>query len=86
MFVKAEIDGFLLRGVSVLPRVVLRENSTVHVLKEGKLFARKVRVAWSTREVVVVDEGLEEGDLVCLTAVDAFVEGMGVLVMEGGGE
>ena len=51
----------------------------------GSAHERKVRVAWSTREVVVIDEGLKTGDRVCLTAVDAFVEGMEVIVTGGAG-
>lgn len=87
MFVTAQIVGRELRAVAVLPRGVLREGVTVHVFREGKLWARKVQVAWSTREVVVINDGLKAGDKVCLTPVDAFVEGMKVLgEKEAGGE
>ena len=83
MFVTAEISGRSLKNVAVLPRNVLRDESTVHVLADGKLHERKVRVAWSTREVIVIEEGLQMGEQVCLTAVDAFVEGMEVILTEG---
>ena len=83
MFVTAEISGRFLKNVAVLPRSVLRERSTVHMLVNGKLHERKVRVVWSTREVAVIEEGLQAGEQVCLTAVDAFVEGMEVVPTEG---
>ena len=82
MFVTAEISGRLLKYVAVLPRNVLREESMVHVLADDKLHEQKVRVAWSTHEVVVIEEGLKAGDQICLTAVDAFVEGMEVIPTE----
>ena len=85
MFVKAEIDGREMKDVFVLPREVLRGADAVHIFKDGKLYARKVRMAWSTRKVVVVAEGLQAGEQVCLTPVDAFVEGMSVILMEGSG-
>jgi RND family efflux transporter MFP subunit len=86
MFVRAEIYGRELTDVAVLPRIVLRGGDRVYVLRDGALYTRRVQVAWSTREVVVVSGGLRDGDQVCLTAVDAFVEGMPVVVMEGFGD
>ena len=81
MFVTAKIEGRSLKNVTMLPRAALREGETVHVLDGNKLYARKVRVARSTREVVVIDEGLQAGDQICLTAVEAFTKGMEVIVM-----
>ena len=52
------------------------------MLANGKLHERKVRVVWSTREVAVIEEGLRAGEQVCLTAVDAFVDGMEVISTE----
>jgi len=86
MFLRAEIDGRELKRVAVLPRDVLRDGDSVHVFVEGKLTSRKVEVTWSTREVLVIAKGLSAGDAVCLTPVDAFVEGMSVRLEEGGGE
>ena len=56
----------------------------MYVLVNDKLHERKVRVVWSTREVAVIEEGIAAGEQVCLTAVDAFVEGMEVVPTEGG--
>lgn len=83
MFVAAKIFGRSLKDVVVLPRNVLRGGATVHVLAKGKLSERNVKVAWSTREVVVIKEGLKAGEQVCLTAVDAFTDGMEVIPGEG---
>ena len=82
MFVRAEILGRPLKNVAVLPGSVLRERSTVHVLKNDKLHKRKVRIIWSNREVVVIEEGLKAGEQICLTMVDAFNDGMEVVLTE----
>jgi multidrug efflux pump subunit AcrA (membrane-fusion protein) len=83
MFMKAEIDGRELNNVAVLPRGALRGGDAVHVYENGQLTARQVTVAWSTREVVVISSGLRAGEQVCLTRVDAFLEGMTVTVKKG---
>lgn len=85
-FVTAKIKGREMRGVVVLPRSALRGKAAVHVEQDGKLYARKVQVAWTTREVVVIERGLKVGERVCLTPVDAFVEGMVVIVTEEAGD
>jgi len=85
-FVTAKIKGREMRGVVVLPRSALRGKAAVHVEQDGKLYTRKVQVAWTTREVVVIERGLKVGERVCLTPVDAFVEGMVVIVTEEAGD
>ncbi|MBC8324871.1 MAG: efflux RND transporter periplasmic adaptor subunit [Verrucomicrobia subdivision 3 bacterium] len=77
-FVRARIDGRAMEGVVVLPRAALREGSGVYVLRNGKLFSQPVTLAWSDRARVVIDSGLKEGERVCLSPLDSFVEGMEV--------
>lgn len=86
MFLQAEIEGREMNGVAVLPRDVLRGGNLVHVYIRGKLRARAVEVAWTTRDVAVISSGLAAGDAVCLTPVDAFVDGMSVTAEEAGDE
>ncbi|MBR90388.1 MAG: hypothetical protein CMO66_03835 [Verrucomicrobiales bacterium] len=80
LFVSAEIDGELIEDVVVLPRIVLREGGGVHVFKKGKLHAREVEVILTTHDHVVIKGGLDEGEDVCLTPVEAFVDGMTVVL------
>ena len=74
----ARIEGRVLEGVVVLPRVAFREGGVVYVVREGKLFSQAVKVAWSDRPRVVIGSGLNEGDRICLSPLDSFVEGMEV--------
>jgi RND family efflux transporter MFP subunit len=77
-FVMARIEGRILEGVVVLPRVAFREGGVVYVQRAGKLISQAVKVAWSDRTRVVIGSGLKGGERVCLSPLDSFVEGMEV--------
>lgn len=77
-FVEAEITGKTVDDVFVIPRSLLRENSYVLLVdkSDGRdiLRRRPVSVVWETDDVAVIDEGLEDGDLLCLTQVPLALE------------
>ena len=64
--------------VFVIPRSLLRENSYVLLVdkSDGRdiLRRRPVSIAWETDDVAVISEGLEDGDLLCLTQVPLALE------------
>jgi RND family efflux transporter MFP subunit len=79
MFVHAEIEGRQVEGVAVLPRAALRSGSRIWVVDEqGRLRYRDVTVLRATATEVVVSEGLEDGELVVLSPLDATTDGMEV--------
>lgn len=79
MFVEAEILGNWLRGAIVLPRAAIRGTDQVYVVdQEGKLRFRTVDVLKSERERVIIQGGLEEGEMVCISPLETVVEGMRV--------
>lgn len=79
MFVEATIRGRTFRGVIPLPRAALRGENEVWVLDaENRLRRRKVGILRLEPERVLVDGGLEPGDVICTTAIDTPVEGMPV--------
>jgi len=70
LFVEAEIEGQLLPGVFVVPRSALREGNQVLVVDESsQLLRREVETIWGETEHVVVRNGIEEGEILCLTSV-----------------
>ena len=77
-FVEAEIIGKTVDDVFVIPRSLLRENSYVLLVdkSDGRdiLRRRPVSIAWETDDVAVISEGLEDGDLLCLTQVPLALE------------
>lgn len=86
MYVEAEILGRVAERAAVLPRAALRTEGD-HVLvidREDRLHIRPVEVLRTTRDRVVIGSGLEEGERVVVSALDAVVDGMQVRVVETG--
>jgi RND family efflux transporter MFP subunit len=84
MFVEAEIDGRIVEKVAVLPREALRQNAVVWVVDpEQRIRLRDVDVLRTTPAEVFVSNGLDEGELVCLSALEAVTEGMQVRLEDG---
>lgn len=83
MFVQATVKGRTFDGVVTLPRSALRPDSTVVVLdSENRISFRKVDVLRSDRTNALVRSGLAAGDRVCVSPLDAPVEGMAVRVAD----
>lgn len=79
MFVQAEIMGRSVKEVAVLPRSALRSSGQVLVIDgEDRLHFRDVKILRSGRESVIVSEGLATGDRVCISPLEAAVDGMKV--------
>jgi RND family efflux transporter MFP subunit len=78
-FLDAEIQGRMAAGVVVVPRAVLREGDRLLVVdEESRLRFREVEVLRLQDEDALIRAGLEEGELVCLSAIAAPVDGMAV--------
>jgi RND family efflux transporter MFP subunit len=83
MYVEAEIEGSTVEQVAVLPRAALRGEDLVYVVDpENRLRFRKVDVLRATREEVVIRSGLQEGEQVCLSPLEAVTDGMRVRLPE----
>jgi RND family efflux transporter MFP subunit len=79
LFVAAEILGQRVANVAVLPRSAMRSGNQVLVVDgEDRLRYRQVDVLRSGRDEVVVRAGLEAGERVCVSPLEAVVEGMKV--------
>ncbi|MCX2979256.1 efflux RND transporter periplasmic adaptor subunit [Halieaceae bacterium IMCC14734] len=80
-FVKANIQGKLMQNLVVLPRFVLRAGNNIWVIdKEMTLRNRKVQTLRTEGRDIYVSEGLQNGDLVCLTTISAALPGMKVRI------
>ncbi|MCG6948006.1 MAG: efflux RND transporter periplasmic adaptor subunit [Acidobacteria bacterium] len=77
-FADVRIFGRTLANVVSLPRYAVREDNRVWVFENGTLEIRNVEVLRADRERSLVSAGLEDGDLVVVTALDAVTDGMKV--------
>lgn len=81
VFVDARIGGRVLEQAVTLPRSALfRPDVVLIVSKEGRLERREVAVALTTRESVVIEEGLGDGERVIVSPLDVAIDGMFVRV------
>ena len=81
LFVKAEIHGAVFDNIVVLPRVALRADNQVYIIDAaGKLRFRKVDVLRIVKEEVFIRAGLAQGEMVCISPLDAAIDGMPVRI------
>ncbi len=77
MFVEVLFTGEVLTGVIEIPRTGLRENSSVWVMdNDRKLRVKHVEIARLEKQSALISEGLQNGDMVILTALPGGVDGM----------
>lgn len=81
-FVNANIEGRPMPGLVALPRYVLRAGDMVAVVDANNLVRnRKVTVLRAGGDFIYVSSGLNNGDLVILTALDSALTGAEVDVV-----
>ena len=81
MFVRAEIQGKRVRDMVRLPRSVLRREDTVYVVdRGGTLRFRTIEVFRRERDSVLIRSGIESDEQVCISPLEAAVDGMTVRV------
>ena len=77
-FVEVNIFGRTLNSVVALPRYAIREGNRVWIYEDGVLRVREVEVLRADRLQSLVASGLEGGDLVVVSSLDAVTDGMKV--------
>lgn len=83
LFVEAEIQGRSADNVVVVPRSVIRNGNQVPVVDDDdRLRFRTVSIARIYGDDAYIDGGLEKGERVCLTVLQAVIDGMRVEVVE----
>ena len=79
LFVTVDIEGRTLPKAAVIPRSALHQGDVVWVVdSDGRLHFRKVDVARVQGDEVMVQHGLENGEMVAVTTLEAVTDGMAV--------
>lgn len=77
LFIDATIEGKRLPAAIKIPRQALRQDNTVYIVdKENRLRFKTVDVYKTDTEWAIITDGLEDGDRICLTALEYAVMGM----------
>jgi RND family efflux transporter MFP subunit len=82
-FVDVKISGRMLKDVFRIPRVALRDNSTVWIMeKDNKLRIRSVTPLRFEKEAVILSKGLADGERIVLTNISGAANGMKLRTMK----
>ena len=79
LFVQANIEGRLVDDLIALPRSVIRNNNQVLVVDaENKMYYRDVEIYRLEEERVLISGGILPGEFICISPIQAVVNGMSV--------
>ena len=79
LFVEAKIAGKRIDDLIALPRAVIRNNSQVLVVDaENKMYFRDVDIFRLEEDRVLISGGLLAGERICISPIQAVVDGMSV--------
>lgn len=79
LFVQASIRGREVNNVVRLPRSVIRDNNQVLIVDDdNRLHFRTVTILRLEHDEVLIESGLQDGEIVCLSPMQTVVEGMRV--------
>ncbi|MCW1884778.1 efflux RND transporter periplasmic adaptor subunit [Luteolibacter flavescens] len=81
-FVHTEIEGRTIPDVVRIPRRAFAKTDRVMVVGDGHtVTTRQVKVIRTEKDTVLVSEGVEDGEQLCITALTSVIEGMEVKVV-----
>jgi RND family efflux transporter MFP subunit len=82
-FVDVSIKGKKLKNVFVIPRMALRDDSTIWIMdKDSGLQIREITPVRIERENIIVSDGINDGDLIILSNISGAANGMKLRSME----
>ena len=80
LYVHADIEGKVVDDIISLPRSVIRNNNQVLVVDaENKMYFREVEIFRLEEQQVLISGGLLPGERICISPIQAVVDGMAVL-------
>jgi len=77
-FVEVTIKGRILKGAISLPRSAVHDGTDVWVVKDDRVYIRPLQIVRTDKDFAYVTSGLEDGDLIVTSSLDAVTERMKV--------
>jgi RND family efflux transporter MFP subunit len=78
MYVRAEILGKNVENVYTVPRAALRPDQKLLVVTDNRLYYREVEILRADPNNVIITNGLQPNEQICLSPLDTVVDGMRV--------
>jgi len=82
LFFSAKIYGPSYKSVFSIPNIAIHNDSYVYVVENEKIFKRNISILKKYDDVSIIRSGLNDGDIINLTNLDYYVEGMRVKVVK----
>jgi multidrug efflux system membrane fusion protein len=85
LFVDADIEGRVTEGTFEIPRIALHPNNMVYIIDgDNRLEKRTVQVLADLGDRIIVQEGLQAGEKICMTPLSSPSDGMEVTITQSG--
>jgi len=82
LFFNAKIYGPVYDRVFSIPNIAIHDDSYVYIIEDSKIFKREIEILKKYDDVSIVNSGLLNGEVINLTKMDYYVDGMIVNMME----
>jgi multidrug efflux system membrane fusion protein len=83
MFVEVLIEGNILKNAVAVPRDAIHNNNEVWMVKDDQLYIRPLKIVRADRDFAYADSGLDDGDMIVVSSLDAVIEEMKVRIQTG---
>ena len=80
MFVEVSIEGNILKNAIAVPRDAIHNRNEVWLAKDGQLYVQLLETVRADRDFAYADSGLDDGDMIIVSSLDAVIEEMKVRI------
>ena len=82
LFVNAKVYGKIYQDIFLIPNVAINDRGYVYIIKDKKIFKRKVEILKAYTDSTLVKSGLSDGERINLTRLEYYIDGMEVNPVE----
>ena len=82
LFVNAKVYGKVYQNIFLIPNAAINDRGYVYIIKDKKIFKRKVEILKAYTDSTLVKSGLSDGERINLTRLEYYIDGMEVNPVE----
>jgi len=82
LFVNAKIYGKKYKQVFLIPNEAIIKNNYVNIVRNQKIYKQKIQILKKYKDYSIINKGLKNGDIINLTRLDYYLDGMEIEVIK----
>ena len=82
VFFNAKIYGPIYENIFSIPNIAIHNDSYVYVINDGKIYKREIHLLKKYDSVSIVKSGLKDGEIINMTRMDYYLDGMKVNLLK----